>query len=291
MINESSVDIHAIQELQARGDKYWRNINKVKQTGRHAVGTQSVAGPNGSDSSGAALFVDKKYDTSEPDYGNEPPPKGEEHKRFVIEEGRAVAIVVNGWAGIRLLVISLYFDVNDKLGTRNMNTLYEVGKWITRMGLPYVLCADYNNTVASIGKLNWLSAIGGAIIAPSLPTYTATNQEEGTIIDFFIVKRWMAPYANAVTANRKPNRHRPMLLILTQPINKLYEYTISKPTAFPQEITKGANREHCTQPNWSYVRFLERCGREEDGYSLEKHTAYIMKGIEDELINKFGLNH
>ena len=122
-----------------------------------------------------------------------------------------------------------------------------------------------NNTAANIGKLNWLSAIDGAIIAPSLPTYTATNQEDGTIIDFFIVIRWMAPYAKAATANRKPTRHRPVLLTLAQPIHKLYEYTISKPTAFPQEITKGANNEHCTQPHWSYVRFLEKCGHEEDG--------------------------
>ena len=66
-----------------------------------------------------------------------------------------------------------------------------------------------------------------------------------------------------------------MLLTLTQPVGKLYEYTMSKPAAFPQEMTKGANCHNCAQPNWSYVRFLERCGRDDDGYSLEKHAEAV----------------
>ena len=138
--------------------------------------------------------------------------------RYVIVDGRATAIVVNGWAGTRLLVVSLYLDVDDKLGTRNTNILYEIGKWITRMGLPYVICGDSNNTVESISRLNWLSAIDGMVVAPSTPTYTSTTQNEGSIIDFFIVKRWMTPYATATTAVRKATLHRPVTLTLTRPV-------------------------------------------------------------------------
>ena len=117
--------------------------------------------------------MDRTLDTSEPDYGNKAPPKGSEHLRYQIVEGRATAIAVNGWAGTRLLVVSMYLDVNDHLGTYNTNILYEVGKWIKRMGLPFVICADFNNPVDKVANLCWLSAIDGIVIAPGKPTYTA----------------------------------------------------------------------------------------------------------------------
>ena len=129
------------------------------------------------------------------------------------------------------------------------------------------------------------------VVAPSTPTYTSTTQKEGSIIDFFIVKRWMTPYAAAVTAIRKATRHRPVVLTLKRPIGKLYEYTISKPTAFPQDMTKGACNNNTKQPNWSYRTFMNKAKASKDGYTIEKHAAYIMLGIEDELVNKFGLSH
>ena len=224
-------------------------------------------------------------------YGNKAPPKGQEHRRYIIVDGRATAIVVNGWAGTRLLVVSVYLDVEDKLGTFNTNILYEIGAWITRAGLPYVICGDFNNSVESISKLNWLSATDGMVVAPSTPTYTSTTQKEGSIIDFFIVKRWMTPYATAVTAIRKATRHSPVLLTLKRRIGKLYDYTISKPTAFPQDMTKGACNNNTNQPNWSYRTFMNKAKASTDGYTIEKHAAYIMLGIDDELVNKFGVSH
>ena len=132
--------------------------------------------------------MDKTYDTSEPVYGDKALPKGQEHMRCVIVDGRATAIVVNGWAGTRLLVVSVYLDVDDKPGSHNTNILYEIGRWITRAGLPFVICGDFNNSVESISKLNWLSPIDGMSVAPGTPTYTSTTQKEGSIIDFLLLK-------------------------------------------------------------------------------------------------------
>ena len=101
----------------------------------------------------------------------------------------------------------------------------------------------------------------------------------------------MTPYATAATAIRNSTRHRPVVLTLRRPIGKLYEYTISKPGAFPFEMTKGACNKDTKQSEWSYRAFIKRAKESTEGYTIEKHTSYVMQCIEDELINKFGLSH
>ena len=77
--------------------------------------------------------------------------------KYEIVPGHLSGMIVNAWCGTPVLVLNVYLDVHDKLGTRSSNILYVIGKWVTRIGLPYVICGDFNNSVETISKLNWLN--------------------------------------------------------------------------------------------------------------------------------------
>ena len=56
-------------------------------------------------------------------------------------------------------------------------------------------------------------------------------------------------------------------------------------------MAKGACNENAKAPKWSYKNFIKEAKASKEGYTVEKHAAYVMKGIEDELVNKFSLKH
>ena len=147
------------------------------------------------------------------------------------------------------MVVSLYLDVNDDMGEINMGMLYEVGDWIMQMGLPYVICGDFNNNPSEIAATHWITAIDGVVVAPEQPTHWAASQDEGSKIDFFVVKAWLAPYTTATTQSKKPTPHIPVVLTIDYNCVGLYEHNVKKPTAFPTETTSGVTNQDAAEPN------------------------------------------
>ena len=138
-----------LQEVKLKGDKYWRMVSKCKHDQRMIFCSQAIHGLKNGLSSGVAIMVDKSRDTDVPDHGK-PIEHGEEHLHYEIVPGRAAAVVIQGWAHTTLLMITLYLDVDDGLQETNISILYIVGEWIARMGIPYVICGDFNNHVKDI---------------------------------------------------------------------------------------------------------------------------------------------
>ena len=143
-----------------------------------------MLGHKGGLSSGVALVIDKVHDTEAPEEGQdgENSPDMEE-KQYEIVPGRAVAVIITGWGGTRLLIVNLYLDVNDGLQELSLGILYAVGEWIARIGIPYVICGDFSSSPKEISALRWLDSIDGEVIAPDEATHWSSRQTEGTIID------------------------------------------------------------------------------------------------------------
>ena len=135
-------------------------------------------------------------------------------------------VVVKGWGHTRLLIITIYLDVDDGLQEVNLGILYAVGEWIARMGIPWIICGDINNSPKEVRALRWLDSIDGEVVAPDEPTHWCSRQAEGTKIDFYIVKRSLVPFTKVFTVDREATPHRPVILQLERPKDIIYEYTL-----------------------------------------------------------------
>ena len=89
-----------------------------------------------------------------------------------------------------VLVCSLYLHDGVGRDAASANLLDMVLRFLVAVGLPFIIGADWNNSVGDIRKLGWLQALDAYALAPSGPTYVSGTAS--SCIDFFAISNCLA---------------------------------------------------------------------------------------------------
>ena len=65
---------------------------------------------------------------------------------------------------------SLYLHTGHEDDEVNSAALFQAGGVVRALGLPYVLCADWQMEPDTLASSGWPSAVNGAIVRPDRPT-------------------------------------------------------------------------------------------------------------------------
>ena len=268
---ESGSDHHVqmVQEYSNTAASNNREYNLWVETGRRPVLTVSNTTVKGNQSAGlvttaksnAAVVLPKI-----PFQCNE------------ITRGRVQATLKKRVAQSGIVLINAYFYDSEGLSDNNWMILAEIGLYLTSMGLPFIIAADFNLSPQALAESGWLGTVKGVIRAPTEWTCKVAEHTTGTTIDYFVISSSLRPLVDRVSVLPiLHGQHRPVELILKGKMKQLYQWTIAAPMAFPvtdYAKLQSTSRERDDMPKYDWN--MEDCSHDE-------MLGKIYEGIETEL--------
>ena len=214
---------------------YMNRINGDRDARWKMEGAPSVDGPNGEDSGGTAILIRPHIGMTAPRM-----PVGietDQHNLYEVVLGHLSVMVVNGWTRSRLLAMSVYMDVRDKLRVKNRAILLIMGMLIVQNALPYIAMGDWNNPPEMLASSGWLHTVNGYVVAPSEPTCYATYAKEPTALDYAVMSSWLTPMVESISAVEEDpyQPHRQVILRMKIAPSSITEVNAICPTNFDEE--------------------------------------------------------
>jgi len=142
-----------------------------------------------------------------------------------------VAAVVR--AGLH--IASIYLRDGVGLDDENLATLHEVAGILRGLRGPWILGGDWNVSPEVLLGSNWLSVVGGVVVAPKTPT---CNKH---VYDFFVVSEGLLPAVRGVirVADAGLNPHSPVRLLLSGDGRRHLTRQLVRPLAVPGALPYG----------------------------------------------------
>ena len=156
--------------------------------------------------------------------------------------GRACMALMKVRGNSWLLLFSLYLWTGQAIGSpANAAILQQVVTWITRLGLCWVVGADWQNTPDQLEDSCFNAAVRGVVLAPKKGTCRSKGSDR--TIDFFWVDRRIAGTCGEATVADAPFApHKPVVLSTQQPWDSYQVRVLWQPKQFPLNKPMGAPR-------------------------------------------------
>ena len=164
--------------------------------------------------------------------------------------GRACMALVEVGGGLKLVQFVLYLWTGESLrSVRNATLLDAVVAWITKLRLPWVVTADWQNEPAQLAASPWNKMVRGAVLAPEDQGGTCRNASgEDRVIDYFWADERLAGMLRPAQVIDGPySPHRPVALASSQPWRAYRVKLLARPRAFPTVRPTG-----CQEPPPAY---------------------------------------
>ena len=193
--------------------------------------------------------------------------------------GRACMALMQVRGSNWLAVFSLYLWTGQNLSSNaNAAILQEVVRWINKLGLCWIVGADWQNTPEQLASSCFNSAVRGVVIAP--PTGTCRVKGTERTIDFFWAdKRIAGTCGEAAVADAPFAPHKPVVLHTQQPWSAYKVRVLWQPRQFPLQRPVVAP---CAPQQFPDV------GLEGNREHLDKVYEGFCSGAEAELCQLFG---
>ena len=238
----------------------------VKQKGWSLTAAEAVTTNKGGESAGVAIVVPRDV------------PAGvvaESKADLAIEgsRGRAVVSWLQHIAPGGVMLASVYMWHTEGGTPRNTELLQKTLQAVTVTGCPWIVGLDANDTPA--GLASWaaplLAKAGGRIVSTGVPT-NYPSEGEARNIDYYLVAEGLAKLLRGIRKVEEVSTspHRAVALQFHKPKEKLLQWTIRTPKAFPRQKPTGCARA----PHAPAVEHIEKW----QGAQLEQERR---KGLAD----------
>ncbi len=152
------------------------------RNGWKMVAAPAIAGKRGGASGGTAIFARSELGVRFPVHGG-----------HVLEEGRAVAAIVEPPACRPVLVVSVYLRDGVGMNDANTDTLNKVGACVqTHSGWQRIIGGDFNVTPQTLAATGHVQEMNARVVAPDTRRGTCRTRWGTRVYDYFVVGQALA---------------------------------------------------------------------------------------------------
>ncbi len=210
------------------------------KNGWKMIGAPATTGKNGGTSGGVAVFVRSYLGAHFPTNGN-----------HVIEEGRAVAAVVDIDGCRPILAVSAYLRDGVGLNDANMKTIGKIGACVSAHGNKWqtIIGGDFNVEPNVLNASGFAQQMEATIVAPASRRGTCRTSTTAKVYDYFVVGNRMAEGIDEVREVEGSNvkTHTPVTVGFMPRLTALKKLVIQRPEPLEKERVFGPRLE---PPDW-----------------------------------------
>ncbi len=256
------------------------------KSGWKMVAAPAIRGKKGGASAGVAIFVRSPLGVHLPATGS-----------HILEEGRAVAAVIDMDGCRPTLAMSIYLRDGVGMSEANRRTLSRAGACVTAHGSKWQLVAggDFNVEPVVLKECGFAQHVGASIVAPASRRGTCRTAASAKTYDYFVVSNNMAQGIDRVDTVECTNvrTHTPVDLRFVPRMTALKKLVLQKPETLNKERVYGPLLE---PPSWKptmaiiedAVAAARHKGREEAQEALDRAYEAFAKVAETELVHVTG---
>jgi len=270
-------DAFCIQETMRADNMLDDAVRHANANGHHAAMNASKRTPAGGLSAGVAVTSRWQFSLNHVDCPSLQPPCPH---RFVCRTWHAV--LRHG-----VLLASVYLLDSGRLCQFNIDLLDEVGRYLTCLGIPFIVGGDWQVHPQVLERSGWPAAISASVVCSGQNTYKAGQAE--TEMDYFLVSNVLRSSGAVVSCQALEcdfvHKHSPVQLTISGRCRKDTCLTIRKPRPIPVVRAIG-----CPRPPIAWDHAAVLAGDITDVGSLSRAYGSFAMLAEQEVLDAVGLD-